>query len=97
MCPRKIFPEHIIGCCFTAVMFVRPVSLIVIVVVLAAFAPLLTERILPALEAIKASRCLEASAHHAAVEIILGHNGIVDFLSRYGFHHLQVIGLFYLT
>ena len=59
MCPRKIFPEHIIGCCFTVVMSVRPVSLIVIVVVLAAFAPLLTERILPALEAIEASRCLD--------------------------------------
>ena len=77
-------------------MFVRPVSLIVSGVTLAASAPLLTERILQtleALEALEAVRCLETTSHHAAVEIVLGHNGIIDLLSWYRLHHLQVIGL----
>ena len=78
-------------------MSVRPVSLIVSGATLAAFAPLLlTERILPALEAIetvKTVRCLEATTHRAAMENILGHNSVVDFLGGYRFHHLQVIVL----
>ena len=79
-------------------MSVRPVSLIVSGATLAASAPLLTERILPAsleaIETIKAIRCcLHATTHHATVEIALSHNFIIDFLGRYRFHHLLVIAL----
>ena len=74
-------------------MSVRHVSLIVSGVILAASAPLLTERILPALEAIEAVRSLKASTHHTAMEIIFGHDSVVDFLGGYRFHHLLVIAL----